>query len=80
MVMGKGGVGKTTTAAAIAVELVARGYPVHISTTDPAAHLVDTLKGEGGGLMTVTRVDPHKETEEYIASIMEKYGQARPHP
>ncbi|MFN8000753.1 MAG: ArsA-related P-loop ATPase [Acidobacteriota bacterium] len=39
MVMGKGGVGKTTIAAAIATELAARGLPVHLTTTDPAAHL-----------------------------------------
>ena len=38
LVMGKGGVGKTTVAAAVAVELAQRGYPVHLTTTDPAAH------------------------------------------
>ena len=41
MVLGKGGVGKTTIAAAIAVELAARGHCVHLTTTDPAAHLID---------------------------------------
>jgi arsenite-transporting ATPase len=45
MVMGKGGVGKTTLAAAIAVELASRGLPVHLTTSDPAAHLADTLEG-----------------------------------
>jgi arsenite-transporting ATPase len=45
MVMGKGGVGKTTLAAAIAVELAGRGLPVHLTTSDPAAHLADTLEG-----------------------------------
>ena len=39
MVMGKGGVGKTTIAAAVAVELASRGLTVHLSTTDPAAHV-----------------------------------------
>jgi hypothetical protein len=45
MVMGKGGVGKTTIAAAPAVALAARGRTVHLSTTDPAAHLAATLAG-----------------------------------
>ena len=39
MTMGKGGVGKTTIAAAIATELARRGFKVHLSTTDPAAHI-----------------------------------------
>ena len=43
MCMGKGGVGKTTVAAAIAVALAERGHEVHLSTTDPAAHLTETL-------------------------------------
>jgi anion-transporting ArsA/GET3 family ATPase len=42
MVMGKGGVGKTTIAAAIAAELATRGHTVHLSTTDPAAHVAST--------------------------------------
>ncbi len=45
MVMGKGGVGKTTIAAALAVGLVQRGHSVHLTTTDPAAHVADTLNG-----------------------------------
>ena len=45
MLMGKGGVGKTTLAAAIAVALAQRGLPVHLTTSDPAAHLADTLDG-----------------------------------
>ena len=35
MVMGKGGVGKTTIAAAIALGLVHRGHTAHLSTTNP---------------------------------------------
>jgi arsenite-transporting ATPase len=50
MVMGKGGVGKTTVAAALALGLVQRGKTVHLSTTDPAAHLVQTLGAEVPGL------------------------------
>jgi arsenite-transporting ATPase len=43
MVMGKGGVGKTTIAAALAVALVQRGHSVHLTTTDPAAHHVSGM-------------------------------------
>ncbi len=50
MVMGKGGVGKTTIAAALAIGLVQRGQTVHLSTTDPAAHLAGTLVGDLPGL------------------------------
>jgi arsenite-transporting ATPase len=64
MVMGKGGVGKTTIAAAIATELAARGLPVHLTTTDPAAHIAMTLETEVSGLK-VSRIDPKVETEAY---------------
>jgi arsenite-transporting ATPase len=73
MVMGKGGVGKTTIAAAVAIGLVSRGHAVHLSTTDPAAHLQITLAGEMPKL-TVDRIDPKLETERYIARIMETRG------
>lgn len=69
MVMGKGGVGKTTIAAAIALGLVRRGHAVHLNTTDPAAHLTMTLEGELPGLK-VDRIDPKRETQRYIAKIM----------
>jgi len=73
MVMGKGGVGKTTVAAACAIALVSRGHAVHLSTTDPAAHLQMTLGGEMPGLR-VDRIDPKAETERYVARIMESRG------
>jgi arsenite-transporting ATPase len=69
MVMGKGGVGKTTVAAALAVGLVKRGHSVHLSTTDPAAHLAATLGGALEGLR-VDRIDPKAETERYVGRIM----------
>lgn len=73
MVMGKGGVGKTTIAAALAVGLVRRGHAVHLSTTDPAAHLSMTLEGELPGLQ-VGRIDPRVETQRYIDKIMAARG------
>ncbi|WP_425259548.1 arsenical pump-driving ATPase [Rubrivivax sp. RP6-9] len=69
MVMGKGGVGKTTIAAALAIGLVQRGRTVHLSTTDPAAHLAGTLEGDLPGL-TLSRIDPKVETQRYIDKIM----------
>ena len=69
MVMGKGGVGKTTVAAAIAAGLVQRGHSVHLSTTDPADHLRVTVDGSLPGLK-VDRIDPKTETEKYIAKVM----------
>ncbi|MBX7098746.1 MAG: arsenical pump-driving ATPase [Myxococcaceae bacterium] len=73
MVMGKGGVGKTTIAAALAVALAERGLEVHLSTTDPAAHLVDTLSGDVPRL-EVSRIDPAVETRAYVEKIMATKG------
>ena len=73
MVMGKGGVGKTTVAAALALGLVARGKTVHLSTTDPASHLAVTLDGAVEGLR-VDRIDPAVETRHYIDKIMATRG------
>ena len=73
MLMGKGGVGKTTMAAAIAVELAKRGHDVHLSTSDPAAHLADTLTGQMPNL-EVSRIDPEAETERYRQHVMEQQG------
>jgi arsenite-transporting ATPase len=73
MVMGKGGVGKTTIAAAIAVELASRGMEVHLTTSDPAAHLTETLHGSMKNL-TVSRIDPHAETERYRQHVLETKG------
>jgi arsenite-transporting ATPase len=64
MVMGKGGVGKTTIAASIAVALADRGRPVHLTTTDPAAHLGETLAAAIPGL-SVSRIDPVAEARRY---------------
>ena len=73
MLMGKGGVGKTTMAAAIAVELAARGHAVQLTTSDPAAHLADTLRGDTAHL-TLSRIDPHAETERYRQHVLDTKG------
>ncbi len=73
MVMGKGGVGKTTIAAAVAVGLAKRGHAVHLSTTDPAAHVAFVVDGVMPGL-TVDRIDPRVETERYVAKILASRG------
>jgi arsenite-transporting ATPase len=75
MLMGKGGVGKTTLAAAIAVALARRGLPVHLTTSDPAAHLAETLPDAPGNL-AVSRIDPHVETERYRAHVLETKGKS----
>ena len=73
MVMGKGGVGKTTIAAAVAVELASRGHEVHLTTTDPAAHVAATIESQVDRLQ-VGRIDPHAETERYRQDILETKG------
>lgn len=75
MVMGKGGVGKTTIATALALGLVSKGKTVHLSTTDPAAHVAETLLAEVPGLQ-VSRIDPKAETQKYIDKIMSAKGPA----
>lgn len=74
MTMGKGGVGKTTVAAAIATELARRGLPVHLSTTDPAAHVAAAV-GQVPGL-EVSRIDPQAETRSYAQYVMESTGKS----
>ena len=74
MTMGKGGVGKTTIASAIALELAGRGLPVHLSTTDPAAHVAEVVADMAGAL-TVSRIDPEAEVAAYREQVLNK---ARP--
>ena len=73
MVMGKGGVGKTTIAAALAIGLVKRGHSVHLSTTDPAAHVTATLADGLDGLQ-VDRIDPKAETRRYVDKVLATRG------
>jgi arsenite-transporting ATPase len=73
MCMGKGGVGKSTIAAAIAVALVGRGHHVHLTTTDPAGHLTDTLGGTLENLQ-VSNIDPAEATHSYRDHVMATKG------
>ncbi len=73
MFMGKGGVGKTTLAAAVAVELAHRCLPTHLTTTDPAAHLTGTLTGGVENLL-VSRIDPDVETKRYRQQVLDSKG------
>ena len=66
--MGKGGVGKTTAAAAIAMDLARRGHKVHLTTTDPAAHAADIVdKTEG---LTVSRIDEGEALQQYRDAVL----------
>jgi len=71
MTMGKGGVGKTSMASAIALELAERGFSVHLTTTDPAAHVSDTV-GDNSVDLKITKIDPKAETEQYIKRVMDE--------
>ncbi len=73
MTMGKGGVGKTTVAAAMALALARRGAKVHLSTTDPAAH-VAAVAGDSIPGLEVSRIDPAVETRAYVEQVMATAG------
>ncbi len=73
--MGKGGVGKTTIAAAIAVALAQRGHQVLLTTTDPAGDLTGTLSGDLDNL-AVSRIDPAEATRAYRDHVLATKGAA----
>jgi arsenite-transporting ATPase len=72
--MGKGGGGKTTIAAAIAVALAERGHRVRLTTTDPAAHLAAAFSGDSGRNISICRIDPAAEIARYTAEVMQTAG------
>ncbi|MCM3763096.1 arsenical pump-driving ATPase [Alkalihalobacillus oceani] len=73
--MGKGGVGKTTVASAIAVGLVEKGNRVHLTTTDPAAHLDYQFQRDHlNNNLSISRIDPKEEVEKYKADVLENAG------
>ncbi|MBK7767449.1 MAG: arsenical pump-driving ATPase [Sulfuritalea sp.] len=73
MTMGKGGVGKTTVAAAIALALARRGGKVTLSTTDPAAHVAAAVDA-GVPNLTVARIDPATEIRNYTEEVLQRAG------
>ncbi|HYC38713.1 MAG TPA: arsenical pump-driving ATPase [Usitatibacter sp.] len=73
MTMGKGGVGKTTIAARIALELARRGHKVHLTTTDPAAHVAGAV-GVLPPNLTLGEIDPATEVERYRDEVMATTG------
>jgi arsenite/tail-anchored protein-transporting ATPase len=73
MTMGKGGVGKTTLAAAIATALARRGHQVVLSTTDPAAHVAAAV-GSPVPSLSVSRIDPAAEVDAYQREVLQKAG------
>ncbi|MGK0464901.1 arsenical pump-driving ATPase [Clostridium sp.] len=68
--MGKGGVGKTTIAAAIALGLSAKGKKVHLTTTDPAAHLKYIINESSN--ITMSHIDENSELEKYKSEVLSK--------
>src|SRR5699024_2002484 len=75
--MGKGGVGKTSTASAIAVGLMEKGHRVHLTTTDPAGHLKDIFHENnwGKGSLSISSINPTEEVEEYKKEVLSTVGQ-----
>lgn len=69
MTMGKGGVGKTSVAVAIAAELAKRGHPTLLTTTDPAAHVGDAAT-DRPPMLEVARIDPAAEVRRYSEGVV----------
>ena len=74
MVMGKGGVGKTTIAASVAVDLARRGEEVLLTTTDPAAHVADAVGSDALPTLEVRAIDPDEATREYRERVLKTKG------
>ncbi|MBA1163630.1 MULTISPECIES: arsenical pump-driving ATPase [Bacillus] len=75
LTMGKGGVGKTTAASILAVGLAEKGHQVHLTTTDPAAHLDDMFQKGELERLTISRIDPKFEVEAYKKEMIAAAGQ-----
>uniref|UniRef100_UPI00298CEE9A arsenical pump-driving ATPase n=1 Tax=Sporosarcina sp. YIM B06819 TaxID=3081769 RepID=UPI00298CEE9A len=74
--MGKGGVGKTSIASAIAVGLSEKGHRVHLTTTDPAAHLAYTFEGSTlKDNLTISSINPEIEVQKYQQEVLSTAGE-----
>lgn len=71
--MGKGGVGKTTVAAAVALGLSRKGQRVRLATTDPADHLNFVMDGDTG--ISISHIDEQLELEKYRDEVLNKARQ-----
>lgn len=76
MTMGKGGVGKTITASALAIMIARKGIEVHLTTTDPAAHIQDFMNqiSDFPKSLTIDRIDPKLETQRYTEKVVSQKG------
>jgi len=74
MVMGKGGVGKTTIAASVAVDLARRGEEVLLTTTDPAAHVTDAVGADALPNLEVSAIDPDEAARQYRERVLKTKG------
>jgi arsenite-transporting ATPase len=68
--MGKGGVGKTTIAATIAVALARKGVKVHLTSTDPADHLKYVVEDTEN--IKLSKIDEKKELLRYQNEVLSK--------
>ena len=74
--MGKGGVGKTSIASAIAVGLSEKGHRVHLTTTDPAAHIAYTFEGSIlKDNLTISSINPEIEVKKYQQEVLSTAGE-----
>ena len=68
--MGKGGVGKTTLAATIAMGLASHGAKVHLTTTDPADHLKFVIQDTKQ--LTISKIDEKLALKKYQGEVLGK--------
>jgi len=68
--MGKGGVGKTSIAATIALALAQKGAKVHLTSTDPADHLKYVF--DGAKNITLSKIDEKQELKDYQNEVLSK--------
>ena len=68
--MGKGGVGKTSIAATVAIGLSKKGAKVHLTTTDPAAHIEYLIQQNEE--ITLSKINEQVVLEEYKKEVLDE--------